>query len=148
MHGVDLVNLLVMDVFTLLRLRSVSQPEILGTFSVSQLTMTENQTCTNSQQADKSTTTQHGCDLNNSATPSDQLYTHYLFMYFDLLALKIIISNACHETNLNMKKNSFVYCHIKDLVMKVNYLWLFFINKKNAQCSVIGIIFLLSKLIL
>ena len=103
MHGVDLVNLLVMDVFTLLRLRSVSQPEKLGTFSVSQLTMTENQTCTNSQQADKSTTTQHGCDLDSSARLSAQL-----------------ISNACHERKLKIKKNSFVYCHDKGLVVKFN----------------------------
>ena len=71
MHGVDLVNLLVMDVFTLLRLRSVSQPEKLGTFSVSQLTMTENQTCTNSHKLNR----YHlgGCDHDSNAILSAQL---------------------------------------------------------------------------
>ena len=57
------------------------------------------------------------------AVPCCQLsYVPYVSRYCDLLVLKIIISNQCHEKKQKIKKESFMNCNSKILVMKVKQL--------------------------
>ena len=78
------------------------QPEKAGTVSLSSDT----------------STTQPGYDLGSSAMLA-ALYPLDVVRHSDLLVLIIIISNQCHEKKLEIKKDSFINCYSKDLVMKV-----------------------------
>ena len=86
-------------------------------------------------------TTQHGCDLGNSAMLSAQLYTLQFQAHWSSGSENYNIN--CYEKKLKItRKKSFTDCYSKGLVESKIMLNSFHQSKKFTRCFVTGIIFL------